>query len=470
MEIQWINGGLRIHVRKFLLLAASIILLFQVPAFGQPASCYTPPSNIVAWWRAEGDFLDAVSNNFGAVTAGTVGFTNSEVGSGFYFDGGANRIEVPDAPSFDFGPGQDFSIEGWINASPNAGSGVISIIDKRLINSTNSGQGYEFGLYQNRLNLRLSDDPSTDGDSWNDGPILTDGQWHHIAVTVIRNSTTGGNFYVDGVSVLQFDPTSRQGDLTTSASFRIGNHSNPSYNAYFNGALDEFAVYNRALSPDKIAGIYNAGSAGKCVPPHPPYILNQTGDQSVMVSNTAIFMVAANGTLPLSYQWQCNQTNIPGGTNSELVLTNVQQGQAGDYSVIITNIVGSVTSTNAHLTVIVPQPCYAPPSGLLAWWRGEGNAADSFGTNNGAATGGLTYGSGEVGQGFIFDGSTGSVEIPANTNLNVGVGNGFTVEAWINPTSVALERPIVEWNKNGTALIFGYLHLVVTAPVVCMRI
>src|SRR5207248_1811483 len=39
---------------------------------------------------------------------------------------------------------------------------------------------------------------------------------------------------------------------------------------YFKGLVDEFTVYNRALSSYEVLAIYNAGSTGKCVPPAPP--------------------------------------------------------------------------------------------------------------------------------------------------------------------------------------------------------
>ncbi|HLX68957.1 MAG TPA: hypothetical protein VKV04_04940, partial [Verrucomicrobiae bacterium] len=42
--------------------------------------------------------------------------------------------------------------------------------------------------------------------------------------------------------------------------------------------------------------------------------------------------------------------------------------------------------------------CTPPPSGLVGWWRAEGNALDSIGGNNGVITGAVSFASGEVGQ------------------------------------------------------------------------
>src|ERR1043165_1643059 len=46
------------------------------------------------------------------------------------------------------------------------------------------------------------------------GPDLRDGRFHHVAVSVDRDSPTGGHLYVDGVSIYTFDPTVAQGDLS----------------------------------------------------------------------------------------------------------------------------------------------------------------------------------------------------------------------------------------------------------------
>jgi hypothetical protein len=60
----------------------------------------------------------------------------------------------------------------------------------------------------------------------------------------------------------------------------------------------------------------------------------------------------APGSATLSYQWQFNSADIPDATNSALSLENVQLSQTVNYSVLVNNAEGSVTSSNAFLTVI----------------------------------------------------------------------------------------------------------------------
>jgi hypothetical protein len=63
------------------------------------------------------------------------------------------------------------------------------------------------------------------------------------------------------------------------------------------------------------------------------------------------------GTVPaarLAYQWRFKTSTILGATNSALTLNNVQSTAEGNYSVVVSNAFGSVTSSNALLTVIQP--------------------------------------------------------------------------------------------------------------------
>lgn len=86
--------------------------------------------------------------------------------------------------------------------------------------------------------------------------------------------------------------------------------------------------------------------------PGPPYIIQQPTNQAGIVGSNATFTVSAGGTSPLSYNWRLAGTNLPAATNSALSLTNVMQSQAGNsYDVVITNSLGSVTSSPAILVV-----------------------------------------------------------------------------------------------------------------------
>ena len=84
----------------------------------------------------------------------------------------------------------------------------------------------------------------------------------------------------------------------------------------------------------------------------PPTITSQPQDQTVFPTGNATFSVAAVGSEPFTYQWYFNNTTLlSNATDSTLTLTNVQLGDAGAYSVLVSNPVDSVMSSNAVLTV-----------------------------------------------------------------------------------------------------------------------
>ncbi len=93
-----------------------------------------------------------------------------------------------------------------------------------------------------------------------------------------------------------------------------------------------------------------------------PLIVLQPQSQSIFWGGTAVFTVAANGTQPLAYQWRKNGTNlmdgvqpsasaVSGATTASLTIANVQTSDAGNYTVMVTNSYGNVTSVVAILAV-----------------------------------------------------------------------------------------------------------------------
>ena len=88
----------------------------------------------------------------------------------------------------------------------------------------------------------------------------------------------------------------------------------------------------------------------------PPPVVSAPANQTNQVGNTVVFRAAADGVWPLTYQWQHNGANIPATravvTNSVLVLTNLQPGDAGTYNLVVANSGGSTAGATATLTVV----------------------------------------------------------------------------------------------------------------------
>jgi hypothetical protein len=319
-----------------------------------PPSCYPPPSGLVGWWKGDGNGNDSAGTNNAMVPA-EVTYAPAEVGLGFSLDGQANQIIVPDAPELNFSSNQDFSIEVWIQPLANPGNwqDIMSIIDKRIAPDTITQLGYTLSLQTGVVGFHMDDVLAPY--SWNNfsaGPDLRDGKFHHVAVTVQRNSTAGGHIYIDGQVVLTFDPTVCPGDLSNTGPFRIGNHATPGLQAFYHGIIDEVSLYNCALTTSEIQSVYNAGSAGKCAEPLPPGITVQPSSQISVEGSNIVLLVTASGTGPFSYQWNFNGTKISGATNATLTLTDLHPYQSGNYTVTVTTPYGTITSAGASVTVI----------------------------------------------------------------------------------------------------------------------
>ena len=101
--------------------------------------------------------------------------------------------------------------------------------------------------------------------------------------------------------------------------------------------------------------------------------------------------------------------------------------------------------------------------GLVALWSGEGDGNDLAGGNNATLTD-ISFAEGKVGQAFVFNGSNAKIRVPASPSLNVGLGDGLTIEVWINPANLNLQE-ICEWNRNdgipyGAAQIGTHMEII----------
>jgi hypothetical protein len=407
--------------------------------------CTPAPSGLVSWWRAEGNANDSIGTNNGTPTGG-ITYTNGEVGQAFVFNNTTSYIPVPASPGLNVGTNNGFTIEGWIQ--PNA----FDVVSGAPIIEWDSATTDGLQLWTGGSLFGNIKDTSDNAHRIEWQTVFDTNNFQHVALTYDKSSGLAVLYY-NGVAVMN----ANFGSITPQTTYpvNIGRRTGqPIGNGdTYGGLMDELSLYNRALSSNEISAIYIAGSAGKCFTLALPTITSQPANQTTTVGGSATFSVTASGTPPLSYQWNFNGTNISEATNTSLTLTNVQLSQAGNYAVLVTNLYGSMLSSNAVLAVIPSGACTPAPSGLVSWWRAEGNANDSIGTNNGTPTGGITYTNGEVGQAFVFNNTTSYIPVPASPSLNIGIGSGFTIECWIQPNAFNVNgsgAPIVEWDSATT--------------------
>ena len=120
-----------------------------------------------------------------------------------------------------------------------------------------------------------------------------------------------------------------------------------------------------------------------------PTITVPPTNQTVGLGSTVTFMVTAVGQSPLSYYWQINGTGLANGgriggvTNSALIISNAQTSDDGGYSVIVTNILGSVTSSPPAVLTVLTAPLF---NGITAGTNGGFILTGVGGTNSGSYT------------------------------------------------------------------------------------
>lgn len=205
--------------------------------------CFPHPQGLISQWSADGDANDQQGENEGKLSSG-VTFTAGIIKDAFSFDG----TDYVSAPTSGLPTGSsDRTLELWAKlTSFHKGETFFAGYG----NFGSSSQSYHLGATSRTLFFS----------QWGQalfGPDLETGQWYHIAVTNVGNVVT---LYLDGESVgrseLTIDtPGNTQlfiGGLPVDGSKRL------------EGLADEVAIYNRALTPEEIKSIFQAGQKERC--------------------------------------------------------------------------------------------------------------------------------------------------------------------------------------------------------------
>ncbi len=156
------------------------------------------------------------------------------------FDGVDNYIEVPDDASLNMGT-KDFTVSLWIKTTQATGI---------IIEKYSGTLGWQVYLYNGKINV-WGKDPSGSFSGSSDS-TYNDGNWHFVVVVFDRDS--GTYFYKDGnPDGSSTSLVNRPGSLDNANPLRIGRQQSGDY---FNGVVDEVRLYNRALTPKEVYGLY----------------------------------------------------------------------------------------------------------------------------------------------------------------------------------------------------------------------
>lgn len=330
----------------------------------------------------------------------------------------------------------------WMRAEPKYPSGtfiVASLFEHGRYNWATPTNTWFRGdlVYQGATNLISLDLqtglPNETWSTWK--PNWDYGKWKHMvwAFSTTSNQTA---LYLDGVQ--------QTFDSSAVTNLTLNTVSNVLYlgyavagGKYFDGLLDDVRVYNRVLSASEVAQLFSLESPTNS---GPPTITTQPQEQIVARGRDAFFTVSTIGQQPQSYQWCFNGPGLAGATNGVLRVLSATNGNDGLYSVVVSNALGVVTSTPAHLSVMQPLVGGPPPTnGLVAYYPFNGNANDEsgFGDNGVVSNAALTADRfGTPNSAYSFNSSLSAQITTAGKAVPTGPGKAKTFTCWFKmPTS-----------------------------------
>ena len=231
-------------------------------------TCLAPPSGMTGWWPGDGNTDDIVGGR-NAVLHDNATTGAGFVGQAFVLDGAGDFVDVPHDPALNVGTG-DFTVDLWVLFNTTEGEQIL--VEKwiqRFDTSPEASEGWLFTkLDGNVLAFGGGDGLALEGGALSDVLSIPTGTWIHFAA-----SRQGDFFkiYMNGAQVAQ-GPSSHL-NLNSESSLKFGHRGNPddtpgsedTREFFLNGRIDEVELFvGRALTDAEIAGIFAAGSAGKC--------------------------------------------------------------------------------------------------------------------------------------------------------------------------------------------------------------
>ena len=195
----------------------------------------------------------------------------------------------------------------------------------------------------------------------------------------------------------------------------------------------------------------------------PPSITNQPVSQTKLVGSNVTFTVGVMAAGPVNYQWLWNNSNLLKGTNATLTLTNITVNSAGDYSVVITNLYGNITSIVATLTVVLPPTITVQP--VSQWALAGSNATLSVAATG---TGPLYYSWYFNTTNLIQSGTDWTLTVSNFASSNIGQYKVVVTNAYARATSqiatlgfplIIVTQPVSQTNAVGS---MASLSMVVT--------
>jgi hypothetical protein len=219
---------------------------------GNAASSNTGVTTLI---DASGNGNNGTLINFAltGATSNWVGQGGVTLGNALTFDGSNDYVELGTGLDANFGRTSTFTTEAWIKTTSDFKNIMGTTVE------SGSFPGYGVEIINNVIRILFMNTNTTNGIALHGSTTVTDGVWHHIAVTYDGTSNASGfKIYVDGkLETITVDQNNLTSSTSTGGQFRLGNRiGTPSY--WYNGSMDEVRIWNAVRTQTDIRdNMYN---------------------------------------------------------------------------------------------------------------------------------------------------------------------------------------------------------------------
>jgi choice-of-anchor A domain-containing protein len=415
----------------------------------QPSFSHAP-EGLAALWQGEGSAMDSIAN-FHGVEPCCLEYTNAPVVQGFCFDRAAGGVAVATGGGLDVGASTNgFTVGFWAH--------IDSYSTDQVLAGWYDAAGVQFAVIKRASSSRYFQISVCDAEGvvktvYTSYYLYTVGAWQHFVFTY-EPSDGSLRIYRDGVFFQKLDlPAS---GFSTDGDFYIGADSDGSRK--LQGALDEIAVFRRALTPDEIWSLYRVPETGMVLssPNECPAV--DAGPDSALFSigdSLTLSGFASDDGLPLGSVLRTGWRVLSGPgaavfADASALNTTVSFNVPGVYTLELS---ADDSLAGARDTVRVTVACTAdfclPPPGLRAHWPAEGTGREVVSGFDAAPVGAVCYTQSVVGAGFDHGGD-GLMLARTGGGLDVGRStDGFTIEFWTRIDSSSADQVLAGWYDTG---------------------
>ncbi len=419
----------------------------------EPGAC---PVDMISYWKLDETsgttYTDFYGGNDGSASPSPPSpSVDAVVGGAQDFNGTSNYITAPDNDSFDWSATSSFSIECWCRFTTIGGQNKVMV-----------GRDQSGGNPHWWLGARSSDgfpifyllDSSSSGDFCLGSAAINNDAWHHL-VAVRDESVDMIRLYVDGVKVDStfFDYGAGFGASTQLDIGYMAYNYSPQY--YYDGLLDEVALYDRALNEAEIALHYSNGllGIGYCSADSTAPAITSIPDTIAYVGELYSYSVDATGYPSPHYAL----LDYPAGMSIDSLSGVIEwtPAAAGEFDVSVEAYNSEGADTQSYsITVEEAPPC---PVEMIHYWKLDETVAadyvDDVGGNDATCVNCPAPVTGAVGGAQFFDGSDDEVYAPDDGTFDWNKDASFSICYWMKTgASTSGNRVVISRDDPGTNL------------------